>query len=334
MSSTISSTEQVATSTLYEWVDTANRSPSRKTENGVLTGINVVSDPDTTSTATWAPTNGTGSIVGGKLRMTPGGSATPYVYPSPHLSVAQFNRFAARPGERWTMRVELTNPNASATLWYAIGCAFYNAIGGGSGASSQITARTALAPGQTVTAEMSGIVPDNGTTPTEGLLPLVYLYNAANGQVAPSTLLLDMTRWQVEIGGRAPRQTPFRYFSGSTPNDVVQAPAIARPLQVLGYESQRASANVFHDVIGRANPDVTLRPAGLRTGTLTYLFGSEVDALECERMHSGTGVLTLDDPDLPTIAMPYVADGAITRQLDSETRRLWLVGVAYREVRA
>lgn len=334
MSSSISSTEQVTNSTAYEWVGVANASPSRKRSNGVVVGTNVVSDPETTATNTWGVAGGTASVVAGKLRLTPGGTTTAYVFASPHASVVQFNRFATRPGERWSMRVELTNPNASATLWYSIGCAFYNAQGGGSGASTQLTTRTAIAPGQTVTAEMSGVVPDNGTTPTEGLLPLVYLYAAANAQVAPSSLLLDMTHWQVEIGPTAPTVSPFRYFTGATPAAVVSEAAVSRPLQVLGYESQRASANVFHDVIGRSNPDVTLRPAGLRTGVLSYLFDSEAAAAECERMHTGTVVLTLDDPELPTIAMPYVADGAISRQLDDRTRAVWMVGVAFREVLA
>lgn len=104
------------------------------------------------------------------------------------------------------------------------------------------------------------------------------------------------------------------------------------PVAVLGYESKRSGQNIVHAVIGRADPDVTLRPAGLRTGTLTLLFESEADAAECEVMHAAAVVLAMADSDVSTVGMSYVVSGAVTRSLDDASRSLWTVAVEYQEV--
>ena len=104
------------------------------------------------------------------------------------------------------------------------------------------------------------------------------------------------------------------------------------PLQVTDYKSTRQSRNILHDVQGKAFPDATAMPAGPRTGTLTFLFGNEADALRCEIMHTGTAVLTFTDSDVSSAGMTYLADGSINRILDPQTRALWLVEVAFQEV--
>lgn len=110
--------------------------------------------------------------------------------------------------------------------------------------------------------------------------------------------------------------------------------AVSRPLLVLGYSSARSGRNVFQDVLGSGVQDVTLVAAGLRSGTLTYLFASESEAAACERLHAGTDVLTLADTDLTSVGMSYVLAGTLNRSLDSESRTLWTVSVDYREVTA
>ena len=103
------------------------------------------------------------------------------------------------------------------------------------------------------------------------------------------------------------------------------------PVLVIGYESKRASRNVLHEVIGRPDPDVTLRPASLRTGTLTMLYATEAAAAACETMHQAAVVLTITDDDLATAGMSYVVSGSITRAL-TDSRKLWTVAVDYQEV--
>lgn len=105
------------------------------------------------------------------------------------------------------------------------------------------------------------------------------------------------------------------------------------PVLVTGYVSQRETQSVVHRIIGRADPDVSLRPAALRTGTLELLFDSEADAEAAELAHAGSAVWTLTDTDRSTVGMIYVvADGSITRTLDDETRDYWLVAVPFVEV--
>jgi hypothetical protein len=109
---------------------------------------------------------------------------------------------------------------------------------------------------------------------------------------------------------------------------------VVTPILTQGYSASRASQNVFNDVLGRNYPDVTLMPAGLRTGTLTCLFATEKDAARFEAIHSGTALLTFTDTDLPSAAMTYVVDGSVKRELDPESLTLWLGSVDFREVRA
>lgn len=127
------------------------------------------------------------------------------------------------------------------------------------------------------------------------------------------------------------------------------------PTLVLGYESERQARNVVHPILGSQESDVTLRPAGRRTGTLRLFFASGtasgyawvdgyyvpvsdgVDAAEdskaAEDLHATGEVFTLVS-DLGTVAMSYVVPrgGRIRRSLDEQTRRHWVVEVDFQEV--
>lgn len=104
------------------------------------------------------------------------------------------------------------------------------------------------------------------------------------------------------------------------------------PRLVLGYKSEREARNLIHTVIGRPDPEVTMKAAGLRTGTLEFLMLTLTDALAMESLHTGLGVLTLTDDDRPGLNMSYVASGKIEVELDDETRSLWVVRVDFHEV--
>lgn len=101
------------------------------------------------------------------------------------------------------------------------------------------------------------------------------------------------------------------------------------PDLVLGYEAARAGRNVFHDIIGRADPDVSLQPAAPRAGTLQLFFLTEPQAVVAAAAHAVPAVFTLADSTYPTIGMRYVLDGRIGIKLD-HTR--WIVSVDFREV--
>lgn len=105
------------------------------------------------------------------------------------------------------------------------------------------------------------------------------------------------------------------------------------PELVTGYETMRTARTIAHDVIGRPDPDVTLRAAGTRKGRLELLFVDEASANQAAQLHAAASVWTLADPDLSTIGMLYVvAAGDITSSLEDQSRELWLVSVPYLEV--
>lgn len=104
------------------------------------------------------------------------------------------------------------------------------------------------------------------------------------------------------------------------------------PILVNGYDTSREARTIVHDILGREDPDVTLRPAGTRRGTLELVFDDEASAAAAVTAHAAAGVWTLTEVDVPTIAMQYVVvDGDLGRRLD-ETRAAWLVTIPYREV--
>jgi len=105
------------------------------------------------------------------------------------------------------------------------------------------------------------------------------------------------------------------------------------PFTVLGYETTQAGRNIFHDILGRRDDDVSFRPAGLRTGTLNLGFLTEADADECRTFHADGALFVFESDDRPTIGMRYVlGEGGIGVALESETRELWTVAIDYREV--
>lgn len=106
------------------------------------------------------------------------------------------------------------------------------------------------------------------------------------------------------------------------------------PTQILGYETERESQNIVHAIMGRSEPDVTLRPAYLRTGTLSLGFEgvtSETDSKAAEDLHATGGVFTLN-ADRVTAGMSYVVTGTVKRTLEEETRDAWIVEFSFQEV--
>lgn len=104
------------------------------------------------------------------------------------------------------------------------------------------------------------------------------------------------------------------------------------PTLVLGHEVSRRSRTVIHPILGRPDPDVTLREAALRRGTLRVLFPDAESAYVCFSMHAGLSVLTLTTPELPSASMSYVVDGDADLQLDEDTRERCVVEIPFQEV--
>ncbi|KAA9105004.1 hypothetical protein [Microbacterium rhizomatis] len=106
------------------------------------------------------------------------------------------------------------------------------------------------------------------------------------------------------------------------------------PTVVLGYSSERAAQNIVHPILGAESPDVTLRPALLRSGTLSLGFsdtGSEGSSRAAETLLAAVGVGSLASTDRATVAMPFVVVGTVRRELEDATRNAWIVTFGYQE---
>ncbi|MBN9207282.1 MAG: hypothetical protein J0H96_01300 [Microbacterium ginsengisoli] len=103
------------------------------------------------------------------------------------------------------------------------------------------------------------------------------------------------------------------------------------PDAVDGFESQRAAGTLVHPILGSSSPDITLRPARLRSGTLRLVFLSETAAKAAEDALSAAAVFTLTT-DRTTLPSTLVITDRITRALDDATRAAWIVTVGYQEV--
>lgn len=105
----------------------------------------------------------------------------------------------------------------------------------------------------------------------------------------------------------------------------------ATPQLVYGYDTERQSRNVVHDLIG-GDIAVSLIAPRRRSGRLQLLFDNEADAFACLALHAQETSFTLDVDDVPGVAMTYVVNGTVRLVLDDETHDAWTVEAGYQEV--
>lgn len=103
------------------------------------------------------------------------------------------------------------------------------------------------------------------------------------------------------------------------------------PELALPYEFEYSQTTIVHEVPGRPFPDVTLRPAGPRSGTLQLLFIGHSAALAAAALHLDGDVLTLEDTTTPAMDMSYVAVDR-TRLVQQESVHPWMLLVPFQEV--
>ena len=119
------------------------------------------------------------------------------------------------------------------------------------------------------------------------------------------------------------------------PTILTSGETVISPTICLSIETRRTAGNIVHDVVGRSDPDVTLRPAGTRTGTLRLGFlgaSSEADSETAELALSGVGVWSILSDERESLAFSFIVAGRIERVLDDITRDDWIVVVEFREV--
>lgn len=116
---------------------------------------------------------------------------------------------------------------------------------------------------------------------------------------------------------------------------IAHSGGLISPEVVDGYEATREVRTIVHPILGRSDPDITFRPAGLRAGTLKLVFGTGAAAEAAEAVLVVPQVFALSDSSVPEVSMSFVVgpEGqATTRALDAPTRKVWVVEVPFQEV--
>lgn len=108
--------------------------------------------------------------------------------------------------------------------------------------------------------------------------------------------------------------------------------AIVAPELILEYRADQLSGNVFHRIIGKASPDVSLADDGPREGVLRCFFPTAAEADAARAALATAAVWTLSDPDVPLVNMTFARRERMTIQLEEETREHWLLDIGYQEV--
>lgn len=84
------------------------------------------------------------------------------------------------------------------------------------------------------------------------------------------------------------------------------------PYHVTPVRYTRPSGNILHEVPGREDPDVVMRAAGSRQGTLEVVCTGWGQATQVEAMHAAAGaLLNWANPDTPALSMSYVLAGPL-----------------------
>lgn len=101
------------------------------------------------------------------------------------------------------------------------------------------------------------------------------------------------------------------------------------PIAFSDYTSEQEGGSIRHEILGRTNPDVTLRPAGLRTGSFTLDFASETASSSARTALTAAAAWTLTHTERTSVNMRFIPR-RISRPVDAGGR--WVVTVSYEEI--
>lgn len=104
------------------------------------------------------------------------------------------------------------------------------------------------------------------------------------------------------------------------------------PELVTAWETAQASRNVLHTIIGKSDPDVTLKPSSTRSGTLEMLFLSASAANTARGILANGTIFTISDSETWLNGFDFVMSGTISTVLEDTTRNLWTISADFTEV--
>lgn len=100
---------------------------------------------------------------------------------------------------------------------------------------------------------------------------------------------------------------------------------------LMSYAADRESGNIVHRILGRADPEITLKPLRLRTGSLTCFMGTSAEAHALVAQFTQLGWQRLASTEEPLTNMYFVVAGNLAVTADDETET-FTVAVDFQEV--
>ena len=104
------------------------------------------------------------------------------------------------------------------------------------------------------------------------------------------------------------------------------------PELITAWATSQDSRNVIHTIIGRTDPDVTIKPAASRSGTLELLFLSASSAETARGILANGAIFTISDDETWINGLKFVMSGTIGAVLEDSTRNLWTLSADFTEV--
>lgn len=250
------------------------------------------------------------------------------------------DRPVAVAGQHWWLKGKIKNPNAS-TRQMALNLRFYDTAGATLGSAVAGGTFTHI---QTITAGAEMSFATDGVAPAGTASVGVFASRSSGTGAAVSDLLYaDDVYLGLEdvamFAGWTTDTIDFQYDWTGTANESTSTKSARNtntdpvdPTQILGYNVTRKVRTIAHDIVGRAEVEAVLSPAGLRSGTLEYLFDTAAKAARAENIHAqGVSPITLTG-DAVFGTMRYIPQGEIGTHLDLDTGAMYVLTTGFQEI--
>ncbi|WP_449408366.1 hypothetical protein [Microbacterium maritypicum] len=97
------------------------------------------------------------------------------------------------------------------------------------------------------------------------------------------------------------------------------------------WDANAEARSIVHTILGRADPDITLRPTGLRRGEFTLVFPSGAEAAAARAVLAVPQSLSLSNSGVDEVAMQFVvAGGDLGHSLSSGG--VWSLRIPFQEI--
>lgn len=112
---------------------------------------------------------------------------------------------------------------------------------------------------------------------------------------------------------------------------ITHAGGVITPVALEGWEASAQARSIVHTILGRPDPDITLRPTGLRSGTLTLVFATGADAYAARAVLAVPQQLTLANSTVAQVSMLFIVAGGDLGEVIADSGE-WRLSVPFQEV--